>query len=273
VWCTVFDTREPRPHAHKETTPAPHVPADGWIEIGRSTFGPERAAGACGPLHWDLRISPLAPELRHLRRSALYRGPIPRTKLTSPMPLAAFDGTVTVGDRTIDVSGWPGMVGHNWGAEHAERWVWLHGTGFVEDPAAWIDVAIGRIRVGGRLSPWVANGALQIAGRRFFVGGLFARGVRVHAEVGRAELSLPGPGGLRVIASVRAPREATVGWRYADPDGGEHDVLNCSVARLAMTVEGIDGVRRPLTPEHGAAYELGMREHDHGIPLEPFDDG
>jgi hypothetical protein len=23
----------------------------------------------------------------------------------------------------------------------------------------------------------------------------------------------------------------------------------------------------------GAAYELGMREHDHGIPIQPFPDG
>jgi hypothetical protein len=23
----------------------------------------------------------------------------------------------------------------------------------------------------------------------------------------------------------------------------------------------------------GAAYELGMREHDHGVPIQPFADG
>jgi hypothetical protein len=28
-----------------------------------------------------------------------------------------------------------------------------------------------------------------------------------------------------------------------------------------------------LASPHGAAYELGMREHDHGVPLAPFDDG
>jgi hypothetical protein len=25
--------------------------------------------------------------------------------------------------------------------------------------------------------------------------------------------------------------------------------------------------------EGGAAYELGMREHDHGVPIQPFADG
>jgi len=273
VWCTLFDARATRPVTYKETTPDLTVPRDGWIAVGGATLGPDRAAGACGPFRWELRIAGQAPELRHLRHGALYRAPLPRTKLTSPMPLAAFDGTVAVGGRTIDVRGWPGMVGHNWGAEHAERWVWLHGVGFAEDPAGWIDLAIGRVRVGGALTPWVANGAVQIAGRRFPLGGLTARGTRVHAEVGRAEVSVSGRGGVRAIASVRAPRESTVAWRYADPDGGAHDVANCSIARLALTVEGIDGVRRPLTTEHGAAYELGMRETDHGLPLEPFGDG
>ena len=273
VWFTLFDASQPRPLAHKETFDDPSVPPGGWIAVGGSSFGPDGAEGSCGPASWSLRTTATAPPLRHLRRSVLYRAPVPRTKLTSPMPLARLDGEVRVGERTIDVRGWPGMVGHNWGAEHAERWVWLHGAAFEQDPGAWIDVAVGRILVGGRLTPWVANGAVEIGGRRHAIGGLLARGVRVDAHVGRAELSLPGPGGLRVIAQVTAPREATVGWRYADPDGGEHDVANCSIAALSLTVEARDGVRHPLTTGHGGAYELGMRERDHGLPIEPFGDG
>jgi hypothetical protein len=29
-----------------------------------------------------------------------------------------------------------GMVGHNWGGEHAERWIWLHGLDFEKAPGA-----------------------------------------------------------------------------------------------------------------------------------------
>jgi hypothetical protein len=28
-----------------------------------------------------------------------------------------------------------------------------------------------------------------------------------------------------------------------------------------------------LRAAHGGAYELGMREHDHGVPIAPFSDG
>lgn len=37
---------------------------------------------------------------------------------------------------------------HNWGTEHAERWIWLHCTGFEGDGDAWLDVVLARLRVG-----------------------------------------------------------------------------------------------------------------------------
>ena len=60
----------------------------------------------------------------------------------------------------VDVVGWRATVGHNWGAEHAERWVWLHAAGFEDEPDAWLELAIARVRVGGALTPWIANGAV-----------------------------------------------------------------------------------------------------------------
>ena len=81
----------------------------------------------------------------------LYRTPLPRTKLTSPAPAARFDGALELsGQNAIELRGWPGMIGHNWGSEHAERWIWLHGVCFQEEPRAWLDVALGRLKVAGR---------------------------------------------------------------------------------------------------------------------------
>jgi len=270
LWATVFDGESAGPPvAAKWTTDALTVPAGGWIAVGDATFGPEAATGACGPISWSLRHTPRAPELRHLPHAALYRAPFPRTKLTSPAPSATFDGTVRVGDRVIDLDGWSGMVGHNWGAEHAERWIWLHGVDFAEDPSAWIDVALGRIVVAGHTTPWIANGAISLHGETRPLGGLLARGTRVREDVGHCALELPGPDGLMVHATVSAPRAHTVGWRYDDPDGGEHDVANCSIASLVLRLHDPAGTGRALHTAHGAAYELGMREQDHGVPLTP----
>jgi hypothetical protein len=74
-------------------------------------------------------------------------------------------------------------------------------------------------------------------------------------------------------ARVEDPEESVAGWRYADPDGGEHDVANCSIAALELTVRKPGSSSRTLGSPHGAVYELGMREHDHGVAIAPFTDG
>jgi hypothetical protein len=274
LWCTVFDATAGRPFMHKHTTFELSEPAEGWIGIGAdSHLGPRTAEGVCGPAHWSLRFHSNEPELRHLKQSWLYRAPLPRTKLTSPSPAASFDGTIELPDRTLRLNGWQGMVGHNWGSEHAERWIWLHGVDFEESSSAWIDVAVGRVLVAKRLTPWMASGAISLDGRMVRLGGLGARGVKVTESAARCTLSLPGEGGLTVEAHLDTPPQAAAGWRYADPDGGEHDVVNCSVASLALNVRPRGEAARTLHTPHGAAYELGMRERDHGVPIAPFSDG
>jgi hypothetical protein len=274
VWCTVFDASAPAPFMCKHTTDDLRAPTDGWIAIGAgSTLGPGIAEGICGQARWSLRFRSPEPELRHLPRAWMYRARLPRTKLTSPAPGATFEGTLELDDRRIELDGWRGMVGHNWGVEHAERWIWLHGIDFQEQRGAWIDVAIGRIIVAGRVTPWVANGALYLDNRRLRLGGLRARGLRVQETARSCELLIPGEDGLTVRASVQEPPDTAAGWSYADPDGGTHEVANCSIAALRLTLDRAGHPSQTLHTAHGGVYELGMRERDHGVPIAPFSDG
>lgn len=272
VWCTLFDARSGAPFMHKVSMDEVSVPAGGWIAIGETYLGPHAAEGSCGPASWSLRYQSAEAELAHLPHPLLYRTPLPRTKLTSPAPLASFTGEVQVGDRKIDLDGWHGMVGHNWGAQHAARWIWLHGIDFEQMPDAWIDLAIGRIALGGRLTPWLASGALSMQGQRMRLGGLLAQGLRVAERPERCSLHVPGARGLSVEAHVQTPSGSIAGWRYGDPDGGEHQVLNCSIAALRLVVRREGEPSLTLSSAHGAAYELGMRERDHGISVAPFGD-
>jgi hypothetical protein len=285
LWCTVFDAGRGRPFMHKLTTHELRAPAGAWISIGdASAIGPGSAYGECGPARWSLRFASKEAELRHLSPAWLYRTPLPRTKLTSPAPAASFDGTLELAaGEGIELRGWPGMVGHNWGSEHAERWIWLHGVGFAGAPDAWLDVALGRVRVGGRLTPWLASGALSLDGERRRIGGLAAPATDVAECADGCALALRGERGMRLSASVAVPAQSAAGWRYSDPDSersrdAEHDVINCSVAALELSVRTRGGAARILRSEHGCAYELGMRApHDtddggHGVPLAPFAD-
>jgi hypothetical protein len=315
LWCTFFDAARPRPFMHKLTSDALSTPAGSWIAIGEEAElgpglagaeararaadddaeAPARAAGddaavggsdppsvelhargACGGARWSLRCRPRESPLRHLPHSWMYRAALPRTKLSSPVPVGSFDGTLELpgsAPETVALRDWPGMIGHNWGAEHAARWIWLHGLCFEESRGAWLDVAIGRIGLAGATTPWVANGVLALDGRRHRLGGIGARGLLVAETPAHCRLSIPGAEGLVVEAHVDTPAGTLAGWRYADPDGAEHDVSNCSIAALAMTVHRPGAPARTLRTDHGAAYELGMRERDHGVALAPFADG
>ena len=274
VWCTVFDASLGAPFMHKVTRETLSVPAGQWIAVGSdASMGPRAATGECGPASWELTYEALDDELRHLRPGWLYRAPVPRTKLTSPAPAASFNGSVRLpGREPIELRGWRGMIGHNWGSEHAARWIWLHGIGFEADPGAWIDLAVGRIEFAGRLSPWIASGAVSVDGRRSHLGGLSARGVSVLEGPAGCTVELPGRSRTAVAVRARVPEGAAAGWRYSDPDGGEHDVVNCSVAELELELRGA-GPARTLTTSHGGAFELGMRERDHGVPIATFSDG
>jgi hypothetical protein len=274
LWFTLFDGDAAAPSAVKVTEPGPRVPDGGFIEIAGATFGPEAVAGRAGDASWDLRYTTAADPLFHLPRDWMYTAKLPRTKTLSPAPAALWSGTVTVGDRTVELDTWPGMVGHNWGAEHAERWVWMHGIGFEgKQEDTWIDVAIGRIKVGPLTTPWMGNGGISIDGVRHRLGGIEkTRGIRVNERPSRCDFVIPGDG-VTVRGRVASEPKNFVGWVYADPAGPEHNTVNCSIAGMELTVSRDGEPDRLLGAQSGATYELGMRETDHGIPLQPYPDG
>ena len=267
LWFTLFETSGPR--AAKLTMPGPDAGYGDWLRVGEARIGADGAKGAIAGLSgpdvaWELALEGAEPPLFHLPAAWMYRGPLPRTKLLSPAPAARFSGRLVVEGRTIEVDGWRGMAGHNWGAQHAERWIWLHG---ITDDGHWLDAAIGRVKLGPLTTPWVANGALSLAGDRHPL-----RRVRVTEEPGHCTFTLSGRG-MQVRGTVEAPRERFVGWVYADPDGSEHHAVNCSIADMRLRVSRGGGASSELVVAGGAAYELGMREHDHGIEIQPYPDG
>lgn len=280
IWFTLFDRDAPGPQATKVTVPASElsVPASSWIQVAGAEIGPGRADGSVDgatglAANWSLRFSGDAVPCRYLPAEWLYKAPLPRTKFVAPVPDAVFEGTLEVDGRAIEIAGWPGMIGHNWGTEHAERWVWLEGTGFAASPGTWFDAGAAKVKLGSRVSPWVPSGMLSLDGVRHRLGGLGAiRSASIEESAVGCSFVLPGKN-IVVRGRVEAPRKDFVGWVYADPTGDTHNTINCSVADLELTVERPGIPDRVLTLAAGAAYELGMRETDHGIPIQPFPDG
>ena len=111
------------------------------------------------------------------------------------------------------------MIGHNWGTEHAERWVWLEGTGFEDAPDAYFDAGAARIKLGPWTTPWVPSGMLVLDGERHRLGGFGKiRAASIEESPTACYFVLPGKD-VVVRGRVSAPRKDFVGWVYADPKG------------------------------------------------------
>lgn len=239
LWFTMFDADAPVPVAAKATfsPDAVEAPPGGYLRVGGASLAPGTARGAIAVagvvVGWELSYADRAEAFRHLPYDFLYRAPLPRTKVLSPHPDVRFSGSVTVNDETMVLDEWPGMIGHNWGAEHAERWIWLQANDF-RDADGCFDAGLGRIRLGPLTTPWVGNAILRLDGVPHRLGGLGrTRPVKVHENPTACEFAL---GGADVRVHGRVSADARI----------------CRGA---------------------AAYELGMRETGHGIALQPFPDG
>ena len=280
LWFVLFDSEAAGPRATKRQFEADEVdaPNRSYIRIADATLGEGRATGSVATealeAKWDLTFADQHRPFHHLPREFLYRTALPKTKFLSPYPDAVFNGSLEVGGERVEVDGWRGMIGHNWGAEHAERWVWVQGAGFEgRSPEDYFDMAVGRIKVGGVTTPWVGNGMLVLDGAEHRLGG-FERvpSTEVAEEPTQCRFDLKGRG-VKLSGRVSAERKDFVAWIYADPVGPEHNTLNCSISDLVLDVE-LDG--RPaerLTVNGAAAYEFGTRDTDHGIPVQPYPDG
>jgi hypothetical protein len=280
LWFVLFDSSAAAPRATKRQFGPDELaaPPDSYIRVADATLTEDRATGRVATdvleARWDLSFADTHEPFHHLPRDFLYRARFPKTKFLSPYPDAVFNGLLEVDGERIEVQGWRGMIGHNWGAEHAERWVWVQGSGFEgRSPEDFFDMAAGRIKFAGATTPWVGNAMLMLDGQAHRLGG-FGRitSTEIAEQPTGARFELKGKG-VGVTGSVRAPAKEFVAWIYADPVGPEHHTLNCSISDLDLQVE-LDG--RPtetLEVSGAAAYEFGTRNKGHGIPVQPYPDG
>jgi hypothetical protein len=264
LWCTVVD------HALSQE---PVV-----VKQVFGTFPPDTAAGpsqfrgaaamAGQDARWDLAVTGGPPAVRPLRPAMLYRAPLPRTKLEVSVPDGIVTGMLEVDGYRIGVDRWRGTVGHNWGAEHADCWVWLHAAGFGTAPQTWLDLVLARIKVGPARSPWTAMGALGRGGALVPLGGL-GRRPSVDAHPDRLTAVIPAPG-VRLELTVSSTDDHAVAVTYADPRGGLRVVRHAAVATVDLTVR-----RRgqgELTMSGTCAYEYGTSQHPTGIAPRPLPD-
>jgi hypothetical protein len=236
VWATWFD---PEPHAQRLELQEPLSTLD-WPSCSIASMTSTSARGELGGTGWDLTWEPQAPVLPYLPAPWLYDKALPRSNGAAVVPHALVHGRY--GETSLD--GWHGVVGHNWGREHADQWCWLHAA----LPGGWLDLVLVRVRVGPLLTPWIAGGGVHVDGslRRTRPGK-----VRLDHRGDRTVTQVPLQHG-QVTVDVSGAHHVT--WDYESPHGPGRVVRNCSVADATVTLD--DGrtwqLRGTVAVEHGA---------------------
>ena len=195
----------------------------------------------------------------------MYTGPVPSQKLVSTIPSARVTGKVEVDGETWDVSGWPGMVGHNWG-RHTELYVWAHCNAWDDGDDVVLEGAAGRVRAAGVLLPLRSGFVLRHHGTTYRLSGL--RSIlrnRSTLTARRWEFTAGGPR-VEVSGSLWAASDDFVGLLYPNPDGVNLHCLNSKIARAELTLSVSGRAPRTLTSSR-AALEIGTLDRGHGVRM------
>jgi len=266
LWCSVVD------HAVSQR-PVVVKQVFGAFPAG-AVAGPGQFRGAAAmagqDARWDLAVTGAQPAVRLLRPAMLYRTPLPRTKLVVSVPDGLVTGLMEVNGRRVEVDRWRGTVGHNWGTEHADCWVWLHAAGFGAAPQSWLELVLARIKVGPARSPWTAMGALSLSGALVPLGGL-GRRPAVDAHPDRLTAAIPASG-ARLDLTVSTTDEDAVAVTYADPRGGLRVVRHAAMATVELKVRRQGHSELTMGGTCGA-YEYGTSRHPPGIVPQLLPDG
>jgi hypothetical protein len=259
VWLTWFDRGrgDDAVVARRVEDPDPYVdptPARVWSASSLGTFGPDGAIGALEERSWEFTWTGSEPPVPYLPKPWLYDRKVPRSNGVALHPDLRVTGVLVIDGEEITLEGWPGMIGHNWGIDHAEHWVWTHAAGIGPGGSSWYDLALARVPLpGGRTSGWLATGAAMLDGSRRPVS-LRGATLDVRGEEVTVGARVAGGGSLTIVTSL--PSVRTVVWDYDSPGGGRRDVRNCSIADATVTLGGPTG--STITVDGALALELGV---------------
>lgn len=165
-----------------------------------------------------------------------------------------LDGTVTVGDRTVEFEDAPGHQGHTAGGSVPDGWQWVHCNDFDRS-----EVALEALGLGGKLSICLRrDGAAHRLNRLWHVLG--PRGNRtVETAPGRWRFHGRGDG-AEVRATVTADEECWQRAAYPCPDGSRRFVAHCSLSSVDLSYRVKNGgwsAWRRATSDGGRAEWAG----------------
>lgn len=244
------------------------------IEIGASLLDGSRLAGSAAAagasIVWDLRYYGQQPPLLLLPRP-WYEAWVPTAKSLVGMPLARFDGALTINGERLEIVDWRGSQNHNWGARHTAAYAWGQVAGFDTHTQSFLEVASARVTIGPWGGPYLTPMVLRHEGGEETMNGLMTM-LSARSSYSYSVWSFASENSrVAVEGTISAPREAFVGLNYSDPPGGFKQCLNTKIASCELRVRdksaGINGKPQVLFTRNRAAFEILTDDREHGVPL------
>lgn len=274
LWAMFFNGETGDHVAVKEEYPlsACRFEPDGFgAQVGGAVLAPGKLKGTCAArshtLSWDLAYEGDQPPILFLPRS-MYEGNFPKAKSFIGVPMAVYDGSVSVDGKSFDVQKWVGSQNHNWGSRHTDYYAFGQVAGFDDAPDSFLEVVSARLKFGPVWTPMLTPLVLRHRGQEHaFVRlpqTLRARGRfrYFHWEFGAENHA------VKIAGEISAPREAFVGLTYYNPPGGIKHCLNSKLASCRLTVtDKSTGGQETLKAQHRTAFEILTDDRTHGVPI------
>jgi hypothetical protein len=274
LWAVWFDGETRRHVAVKREVPIARCsfdPAAFSVAVDDAVLGPAALSGAASSggheIAWQLSYHGSEPPLFFLPR-ALYAAKLPRAKSLVGLPLAAYAGTISVDGDRHEICDWVGSQNHNWGSRHTDEYAWGQVAGFDSHPGSFLEVATARVKIGPLHTPQMTLIALRHRGEEILLNRLL-QSIRARATRHDFHWTFAGEDGrVRIEGTLRAPRQAFVGLRYANPPGGEKHCLNSKIARCELRLtDKRSAASETLIAAHRAAFEILTDDREHGIEI------
>ncbi|HRI69426.1 MAG TPA: hypothetical protein PK156_34580 [Polyangium sp.] len=215
---------------------------------------------------WNLNLEGEARALVPYPYEAMYSGGFPKSKTLTPYPDLRLSGDILVNGERWDISGWPGMQGHNWGRGHADLYAWCHVNSWESEAELIVEAISGRVRVGPVLTPVLTVVCARFRGVDYLWNGPIEM-ARAHGDIGLRRYSFTVEAQrARMEGLFEVDADDMVGLYYPNPDGPMTYCLNSKLARAHVRLE-IRGRPPVSVNSRAAALEIGTRDADHGVRM------
>ncbi len=245
------------------------------VRIGDAVLNKDRLNGSASShnhtISWDLGYHGEGRPL-FLLPLKMYSGKFPKAKACVPLPMAVFNGALTIDGSQVKIENWVGSQNHNWGSKHTDLYAWGQVAGFDNSPESFLEVATARVKIGPLWTPRMTPVVLRHKGREYALNNM-AQTIRAQGKFTYFDWHFASANDeIDLVGRIFAGHELFAGLNYYNPPGGDKHCLNSKLAscelRITYKEGGNKGVSELLYTRHRAAFEILTDLRDHGIAIQ-----